>query len=86
MASGEAPEVSTKPRRWKPKINDSTTDAMRGIFGDDLADDYLSSPYEDEDGNEVKVPDSQRFDDLMSTGSVPRGQGFRGCRYRDNRL
>lgn len=76
VASGEAPEVSSKPRRWKPKINDSTTDAMRGIFGDDLADDYLSSPYEDEDGNEVKVPDSQRFDDLMSTGSVPEDRVF----------
>lgn len=76
IASGEAPAPSAKPRRWKPKINDSTADSMRGIFGDELADDYLFSPYEDEDGNEVRVPDSQRFDDLMSAGEVPEDRVF----------
>lgn len=76
IASGEAPAPSAKPRRWKPKINDSTADSMRGIFGDELADNYLLSPYEDEDGNEVRVPDSQRFDDLMSAGEVPEDRVF----------
>lgn len=77
VRNGDVPDISPKPRRWTPKVNDSSSSCMKGIFGDEEeVNEYLTGAFADEEGNLVSVKDTDRFKALMSQKEVPAERRF----------